>query len=97
MAAVARQPEIDGWIEDYLSYLIGEWEAVPAMAAEWDQWSANDRLDFSLEWPIREDRLRQLEHWADESLLSPSQCDRFRHLLDLIGRYGPTLQKLLKV
>ena len=59
MAAVERDHDAEERIDSFLDYLLAEWAAVPDLAAEWESWSAADRADFALDWPIREDRLQQ--------------------------------------
>lgn len=82
-------------MDDYLVYLKGEWDAVPAIAAEWDEWEDHEQLDFAIEWPIREDRLHQLQQWTNEGLLTPAQRDRFEELLALVNTRRPLIERLL--
>ena len=72
MATVGRDAELDERIDDFLSYLIGEWAAIPELAAEWEEWTPYERSDFVLEWPIREDRLAQLGQYDEAGLLTPA-------------------------
>jgi len=87
--------DVSARADDYLAYLTREWEALPALAAEWPGWQEEDRLDFCLEWPIREDRLAELTEWAEQGALSPQQESRYRRLLALIATYRPLLEELL--
>ncbi|HLH23968.1 MAG TPA: hypothetical protein VK066_15705 [Chloroflexota bacterium] len=96
MAQVAKDSEVREWIDDYLDYLFAEWEAIPEVAAEWDEWQDHEQLDFVVEWPIREDRLRELQQWAEQGLLAPQQQARYERLLALVARQRPTLEKLLR-
>ena len=69
-------------IDPYLDYLFREWED-------------HDRLDFVVEWPIREDRLHQLREWAAQGLFTPEQQARYDELLQLIACHRPLLDRLL--
>ena len=95
MAPLAQQTELAARIERSLDYLFMYWAAIPEIASDWDQRAEDDRLDFVLEWPLREDRLRQLRRWDEEGRLSSAQILRLRDLERLIRRYRPTLDRLL--
>ena len=95
MASVTQQTEFAPWIDRSLDYLTNEWAAVPAVAADWDRWDEADRLDFALEWPIREDRLGQLERWNLDGLLTPLQRQRYEKLQRLVSQHRSLLERLL--
>lgn len=82
-------------IDRYLAYLIAEWNDVPQVVAEWAAWEEHDRLDFVVEWPIREDHLRQLRQWADHGLLTTAQYAGYRELEETVRRHRPDLERLL--
>lgn len=96
MAKVAQRPELREWIDDYLEYLCDEWRDVPQVVREWHEWEDHVQLEFLCEWPIREDRLHQLEQWAEQGLLTPDQDTRYQQLLGLVAAYRPVLEDLLK-
>ncbi len=96
MAQVVQDPELRDRIEHYLDYLLREWRSIPEIAAEWDEWEELERLDFVLEWPIREDRMHQLRNWSAQGLLTPSQCARYDEVLKLEVHHRPALEQLLK-
>lgn len=81
-------------IDPYLDYLFREWESVPQLAEEWEGWEDHDRLDFFVEWPIREDHLHQLRDWNERGLLTLAQRGRYEELLGLIARHRPVLEGL---
>ncbi len=81
-------------IDPYLDYLFREWEYVPELAREWAEWDELDRLDYVVEWPIREDRLHELAQWAEQGLLTPEQRARYDMLLRLVSRHRPVLEAL---
>ena len=93
MAYVANQQLTR--IDPYLDYLFAEWEQIPELAEEWADWDEPSRLLFVLEWPIKEDRLAQLQEWASMNMLSPEQMTRYRELQDLVRTYRPILEPLL--
>lgn len=82
-------------IDRYLDNLFREWNSVPELAHEWEESEELDRLDFVIEWPIREDRLGQLAQWAAEGLLTPVQRARYDELLRLVARNRPIMDELL--
>jgi hypothetical protein len=96
VATIGRDITLDERIDDFLSYLIGEWEAIPELAAEWEEWTPYERSDFVLEWPIREDRLDQLGRYREAGLITPKQHPRYDHLLALVARHRPELERLFQ-
>jgi hypothetical protein len=95
MASLAQQTIFSEWIDQSFDYLTLYWTAIPEIAAGWDEREELDRLDFVLEWPLREDRLRQLHRWEQDGLLSPTQLMRLEELECLIERHRPTVDRLL--
>ena len=95
MAPLTPPANVDKWIDDYLTYLIREWEGIPDLAAEWDEWEDYDQFDFVIEWPIREDRLSQLEQWFELGLFTLEQCALYEELLRLIAQHRATLEYLI--
>jgi hypothetical protein len=95
MASLTQQTELAAWIDKSLDYLSMYWTAIPEIAAGWDDREELDRLDFVLEWPLREIRLHELQRWETEDLLTAPQQERFDELKRLIQRHRPTLDQLL--
>jgi hypothetical protein len=87
--------DVKGRIDDFLDYLAEEWLAIPRVAQEWADWSPYERLDFVLEWPIREERLEQLQVYAERGLLTPAQNARYAALRQLVQENRGTLEELL--
>ena len=81
-------------VEKYLDYLEREWARVPQIAAEWAGWDEDDRLEFQVEWGIRDDRLADLGRFTRIGLLLPDQEARFDRLQELIARNRPRLEHL---
>lgn len=96
MATVARKLDLQARVDRYLEYLVREWQSVPGVAQEWTDWSADEQLEFVLEWPIREDRLGQLRQYAEQGLLTPPQRERYEQLLELVAQHRPTVEALLR-
>lgn len=94
MAQVARsvQERADG----LLDYLLAEWGDVPEIAHEWADMQPHERTDFLLEWPIREDRLRQLTSYAEQGALTPAQQARYRDLMRVVTQHRAVLARLLE-
>jgi hypothetical protein len=95
MAYVADKTKTAVLIDHYLGYLWSEWNAVPQVAEDWDTWTEYERLDFVLEWPIREDRLGFLRRWSDHGKMTEEQRLQFNNLLTVISRNRPTIDRLL--
>lgn len=96
MAHVAPDRQLVGWIDDYLDYLEREWRRLPAIARAWSTWDDDERLDFVVEWPIREDRLQQLQQWSNRGAFTRTQHDRHDDLVRLVEEYRPLLRDLLQ-
>ncbi len=95
MAKVAREIKPRTKTDEFLDYLHDQWAGIPGVAAEWSDWDEHSRLVFSLDWPVCEDRLQQLQTWARQSLLNSAQLTRYERLVDLVSRYRPILDQLL--
>lgn len=96
MAQVTHDPQLAARIDDYLEYLFAEWESVPLLAAEWAEWDEHGRFVFAIDWPIREDRLYQLEQWRAQDRFSAAQRDRYAKLRQVERQYRPLLEELLR-
>jgi hypothetical protein len=96
MAQVTSKSEFAARINIYLSNLIAAWTDIPDLAAEWHELEEHDRLSFVLDWPVCDDQLQQLRHWADEGFLTLAQRVRYEELHTLIDRHRGTLEELLK-
>ena len=95
MAQVTQDPHVLARIERYLDYLTSEWEGVPFLAEEWHEWDEHSRFSFAMDWPIREDRLRELRQWGEQDVLTPAQRAQYGELLELVARNRPILERLL--
>ncbi|HET8628712.1 MAG TPA: hypothetical protein VFL91_14925 [Thermomicrobiales bacterium] len=95
MAQVAQNPQLRARIEHALASLHREWQSIPELAAEWDEWDEHSRFVFALDWPICEDSLHQLREWAEQDALTPEQRAQYDELLELVARNRPVLARLL--
>lgn len=93
--AQALETDVSTLIDLSLAYLSAEWTDIPMVVAEWSLWEEHERLDFALEWPIREDRLRQLRTWRTKGLLSDEQRAEYEALGALVERNRPMVRQLL--
>jgi len=95
MASVAQDAALSLRIDHSLDYLEAEWSGITSLATEWDSWDDHSRVVFALDWPIREDRLSQVQEWAKCDLLSSVQCQRLALLLLIVEARRPLLEQLL--
>lgn len=81
-------------IDDLLDSLTFEWQSLPEIAAEIDQWDPIDQLNFVEEWPIQEDRLMFLERYVARRTLAPDQLTRYEELKRIIRKNRPIIRAL---
>ncbi len=91
MAQVAQDPQLRDRIDHFLTYLAQTWASIPALAAEWDEWDEHSRFVFTIDWPVCEDRLHQLQQWAEQGVLTPEQHARYDALMTLAAEHRPVL------
>lgn len=96
MAQVAQDAQSQASIEHYLDHLIRTWEGVPLDAEGWEEWDEHSRFAYGFDWGVPEDRLHQLQGWAEQRLLTPAQQARYEQRRELVTRYRPLLEKLLE-
>jgi hypothetical protein len=95
MARLVQSHQVHDRVDNYLNYLERDWSVPPEVADEWLEMEEHERLDFVLEWPIREDRWLQLQQWAEQDLLTPEQRRRYDSLGELITQHRPLIERLL--
>jgi hypothetical protein len=96
MASLTQQSALASRIDHVLGHLTDQWLAIPEVVSTWETWDELDRLDFVLEWPIREIDLEQLRQWNDEGQLSERQHLRFEELERLVQRHRASVNRLLE-
>ena len=70
------------------------WRRLPRVEVEIAGWDLLDRIDFVEEWPIEEQRLNELERYAEAGVLTPEQSDRYAELKRLVERNRPIIHRL---
>ena len=71
-----------------------EWQQLPEVEAEIDQWDWIDQIVFIEEWPLQEERLLFLERSAAQGLMSPEQLARYEALKRLVEQNRPIIRRL---
>ena len=92
MAEVAISAHQD--IEESLDWLIWQWQRLPEVEREIDDWDLLDQLNFVEEWPLEEMRLERLERYVVQGVLSLDQLVRYKSLQQLIAKNRPIIQRL---
>jgi hypothetical protein len=92
MAQVTLSVQQD--IDRLLEWLTWQWERLPEVVQEIDRWDLVEQLTFIEEWPLEEQRLKQLERYAEDKALNPVQQIRYARLLDLVTRNRPLIRQL---
>jgi hypothetical protein len=95
MASLAQQSPLTSRIDHVLEVLTRQWLAIPEVVSTWESWDELDRLDFVLEWPLREIHLGQLRQWCNEGQLSAEQHRRLADLERLIQQHRAAVDRLL--
>jgi hypothetical protein len=81
-------------IEWQLDWSLWQWGRLPAVEAEIDRWDSLDQLHFIEEWPLEEERLRRLQRYAAEGMLSAKQLARYEELKRLVEKHRPIIRRL---
>lgn len=96
MARLAHHSAVSSDVDRYhLAYLERAWRRLPDVERQWGEMQETERLDFVLEWGIKEDRLAQLDAWVAEGHLTPEQMVRYRELQVLVEKHRPIVERLL--
>lgn len=81
-------------IESSLAYSLAEWAEVPRYVSAWAEWDVDQQMAFEFEWTIRDDRLVQLQQYAEAGLLTADQQHRYTQLLALVEQNRPIIERL---
>lgn len=81
-------------IEQLLGNAVRTWESLPEVEAEIERWDLLERIDFVEEWTLEEERLRWLECYVADGLLTDEQIARYRELGRLVVRNRPIITRL---
>ena len=79
-----------------LKWAVAAWEGLTEVEQEIDSWDFLDQLVFTEEWPLEEERLRQLAAYAQEGSLTADQRARYECLLKLVEQNRPIIERLLR-
>lgn len=71
-----------------------QWQTLPEVEAEIDEWDWVDQVVFIEEWPIEEDRLTDLERFAAVGAMAPDQLARHEELKRVVARNRPIIRRL---
>jgi hypothetical protein len=83
------------WVDLKLQSLVSDWGRVPDFIASWPGWSEDQKLDFVLDWPTREDGLVQLRDAVAAGQLNEEQEQRYHQLESLVALHRSTMDRLL--
>jgi len=77
-----------------LGILEDQWGRLPEVEAEIDGWDLLEQLDFIEEWPLEEERLKQIEKYAADDALTDEQRSRYEELKRVVVRNRPIIRRL---
>jgi hypothetical protein len=92
MAQVRARDQQD--VDRQLSLALWQWGRLPEVEVEIDQWDVTDQLHFIEEWPLEEERLRRLERWAAEGLMTAEEAALYANLRPLVDENRPIIRRL---
>ncbi len=87
----AQQRKIDKLLE--LSR--GDWEELPKILSEIEEWSHDDLMSYAAELPLWNDRLHQLDSYAEQGLMTQEQARKYWELEELVAKNRPILHYIL--
>ena len=93
MAQVTRN--VEAHVDYLLDYLLSRWQEIPVIADEWRTWDAVQKEVFDLEWGLKEERLDELESYANGGKLTAEQVARYAKLRDMVAAQRAVLERLL--
>ena len=92
MAQVSEATSRD--IDRLLHKLLCQWQRLPEVEAEIDQWDWVDQVVFIEEWPLEKDRLADLERYVDQGALTPEQLCQYEELRRIVEQNRPIIRRL---
>ena len=96
MAQVVREPQLERFVENDLSRLLGFWRGVPELAEEWPEWDEHSRLNVIHDWPLERAALSRVKKAAKIGLLDERQQRDWQELLRLIETHRATVEWMLE-
>src|SRR5437762_10054538 len=96
MAQVAPDWTKLSGVDREIATVIGRWEDVSDVAAEWGAMSEDEQFYYFIDWPVTEEWTERL--LAMEATLSPDdeRAIKLRALRALVARNRPTLERLIR-
>jgi hypothetical protein len=93
MAQVNEKTQAEvNWLLDYLEAAL---EDLAEIVDGWEDLDWDERVDFWAEWPLKEDKLAQLDQLAETDQLSPtSQVVRYRAIKQRLTTHRAALDRL---
>ena len=85
--------EAAAWLLEYLETAL---EDSAEVIDEWDELSCDEQLDYWAEWPLKEDKLAQLDRLAESNRLSASQASRHRAIKQRLFTHRAALDRLYR-
>ena len=92
MAQVANA--VQQHIDLMLDILEWQWGRLSEVETEIDSWDLLDQLHFIEEWPLEEERLKQVEHYRTEGALTSEQYARYEEIKRLVAQNRPIIRRL---
>ena len=92
MAHVSPSTRAD--LDHLLERALAAWEGLPEVEREIDAWDLVDQLVFVEEWPIEDERLRQLAAHSARGELTHEQLAHYQPRLPLVERHRPIVERL---
>jgi hypothetical protein len=86
--------ELRELIERQLTFGKANWERLPEVETEIDNWDPGDAEVFILEWSIEGDRLHYLKEYYKRGAMLEEQTMRYEELKKLVSRNRPIIERL---
>ena len=71
-----------------------QWERLPQVEAEIDNWDLMDQLTYIEGCPPQEQQLKRLERYAQEGHMTEDQLARYEELKKIVARNRPIIRRL---
>jgi hypothetical protein len=81
-------------IELVLNISLEAWKGLPEAEATIDEWDLIDQIVYIEEWPLEEERLRELAEYRAEGAMSLEQKRRHDELLSVVEQNRPIIRRL---
>jgi len=82
-------------IDWLLDFLTGEWENIPHVLARWDTLEEEERREYLLDWPMKEEYEALLYDVVATTQLTEGQHYRYQRLLRVMESSRPAIVEIL--